>query len=160
MKKVAIILDAQRKEDPMTKQMVRLLEEAFAVRQYQTTLVCLEADGSNRQMNALMEEQKPEILCSLDMAGFEASTLTETFYYNICTAKQMHIVLHEKKWRDYQSGEFALNLYLFLPGETVKWQRAFPDIPNLYGYEAFDGSEKDRQTLDHMIQIFLQDITC
>lgn len=159
MKTAAIVLDGRTKGNAMLRHIAELLEKQYAQRQYKTVVCNLEQGTENLQLNALVEEQKPDVLCSLDMAGFSAETLTETFYYNICTAKQMHIVLHENAWKIYQAGEFALNLYLFLPGETSKRRKAFPDVPNLYGYEAFDGSGKDQTTLDGMIETFLRDIT-
>lgn len=121
-----------------------------------------EKDGFTVEMFYIKDVMKPdeywekyedpgwEYICTLDMAGFQISTILGGPRYNIMPAKQIHIVINEKIFAFYQDMEFALNLYMFVP-DTMRGgclEELF--IPNLSYYKPFElkkGSAGDKQEL-------------
>lgn len=98
-------------------------------------------------------DQGWEYICTLDMAGFQISTVLGCPRYNIMSAKQIHIVIDRKCFWLYQEASFALNLYLFMP-ETMREDRLEElFIPNLYYYKPFELKEGNGQDRDELLRI-------
>lgn len=96
-----------------------------------------------------------EYICTLDMAGFQISTVLGGPRYNIMPAKQIHIVIDEDAFALYQDMNFALNLYLFMPETMRKYCLEELFIPNLSYYQPFElieDSARDRETLLQILE--------
>ena len=103
----------------------------------------------------------PDYLITLDMAGFQLNSLTNSFFYNLRRAKQMHLVLDERFLPLYDKGQFALNMYLFLPECEINWKERYPDIINLFTYRRFDNNEEEiRKKIESMIDYVISDSHC
>lgn len=57
----------------------------------------------------------PDVIVSLDMAGFQFKTLLENYYYNILPIRQLHLIMDVEKWSEYSDKDFAINLFLYVP---------------------------------------------
>lgn len=156
MKKTVIVLDQREYKGEQNKKLAEALKRVWELKECETEVHILKKDGDQAALIPALENV--DFICTLDMAGFDITTMTETFYYNICIAKQMHIIVHEKEWKKYESGEFALNMYFFFPGEQEKLRKRYEQILDLYGYEAFDGSEADEKKMEDMVSLFLEDV--
>ena len=75
---------------------IKYLEQIYATMEFETVIAILQKGDDSFQLAELLMAERPEIICSLDMAGFDLDTLLETYYYNICCAKQMHIIMNQQ----------------------------------------------------------------
>ena len=157
MKKVVIVLDQRVHNNEHNKSLADVLKKIWGVKECEAVIHVLKKDSDQASLIQALEEA--DYICTLDMAGFDITTMTETYYYNICMAKQMHIIVHEKEWKKYENGEFALNMYFFFPGEQDKLRKRYEQILDLYGYETFDGTQSDEKKLDAMVSLFLADVS-
>lgn len=155
-KKAVIIIDQRVLINEQNRLLADSLKRIFEEKECDASVYILKKDTDHGAFINLLNSVN--YICTIDMAGFDTDTMTETFYYNICIAKQMHIIVHEKEWKKYESGEFALNMYFFFPGEQEKLRKRYEQILDLYGYEAFDGSEADEKKMEDMVSLFLKDV--
>ena len=73
------------------------------------------SDASKRnRLEAFVSEQKPDLLVSYNLAGFEKCTLTDSLLYNLMDCRQFHIIkksgLPNEKYLDKLR---SINLFLF-----------------------------------------------
>ena len=157
MKTVTIIYETNVQNKAFKEKLVSAMEELFRERNLKVTRMEMIPGTDSRTYSAPLENNTPDFLCTLDMAGFQIGTLQEVPFYDICRAKQMHIVLDEGYFKLFADKPFALNLYMFIPGNTEKLRKVYPDVPNLFGYPGFSGNSSDKSTLERIIDLVLKE---
>lgn len=158
MKKIAIIYDKKSFDNGLIQHCVDILFDIWKSYDGEVIKYVIDDNTSVTGFYDWIEECKPDYLCSLDMAGFSIDTLTGNRYYNICFAKQIHIITYKKIWEYYADEAFALNLYFFLPGDTEDLRKKHPNVPNMYGYQKFEKNNNDEVILRNIVRIALEDI--
>lgn len=100
-----------------------------------------------KEVNALarkLTNLKDEYIFTIDMAGFQVSTFLGTHAYNMVSAKQIHLILDERKMDKYGISEVALNLYIFLDKRKTDCDSKYSHIPNLHFYRSFECDERGK----------------
>lgn len=132
-----------------------IIREYFERNGFTVELLCIESSMRADECWRKCSDPGLEYICTLDMAGFQMSTVLGGPMYNIVYAKQIHIVIDGNTFALYQDWDFALNLYLFMP-ETMRGDsldKLF--IPNLSYYKPFElteGSDGDRAELLRILE--------
>lgn len=130
-----------------------VIKEYFERDGFVVEMFCIKSVMTPDEYGGKFADQGWEYICTLDMAGFQISTVLECPRYNIMSAKQIHIVIDRECFLLYQDASFALNLYLFMP-ETMREERLEElFIPNLYYYKPFELKEGSIQDRDELLRI-------
>lgn len=135
MRKVMLVYENVKQEK--YAKLLKQIELVFQDLDMEVTYLCFEYGRPELHFSALLSKEI-DYICTLDMAGFAVDTLLDTPAYNMITAKQIHIVVDEAVMSLYGKFDMALNLFLFLPGETAKWQEQYPHIPGINTYSQFE----------------------
>lgn len=78
--------------------------------------------------------KNPDYLATIDMVGFERTTLLEGSVYNLLHAKQLHLLTGDcGQYEELLQREYAINLFFFSDREeTVRdWEKRYPGLPHL-----------------------------
>ena len=134
--------------------LINTIEEYFTKKGMTVEKFCIENEMGPEKYWSKYADPEWAYICTLDMAGFQISTILGEPRYNIMSAKQIHIVINEDIFSLYRHMEFALNLYLFMP-DTMRGS-CLEDlfIPNLSYYKPFESkkySKKDRRELIRLL---------
>lgn len=163
MSKVLIVY-----EEEVERSYKRLREQLSALwleRGLATEEVCIVNGGNPKEYNDKILAADVKYICTFDMSGFQLGTLLEQPAYNICVAKQMHIILREEYFRLYADNDFALNLFFYVPGSAAYWKKKYPHVLHFSGYEDFNlnsknetQNRKDKKTLEGIVEEFLKEV--
>lgn len=98
---------------------------------------------SHKEMNRIASDLQrigADVLISIGMAGFEMSTLLDSFLYNILPAKQLHLLIDEQELHTFTDRQFALNLFVAIPGqdEMKTLIKSTTQIPNLIVHPKYE----------------------
>lgn len=129
------------------------IKEYFEQGGYATTIFYIEGVMEPEEYWEKFADLTWDYICTLDMAGFQISTVLGGPRYNIMPAKQIHIVINEDAFALYQDMNFALNLYLFVPETMRKYHLEELFIPNLAYYRPFELTEGSAKDGEKLIQI-------
>lgn len=80
----------------------------------------------------------PDLLISLNLEGFDMSTLTGGFAYNLLKLRQLHLLLdHSSINSSIFSKPLSLRMEFICPNENeaVKIAEKYPDIPSIHSFE-------------------------
>lgn len=130
-----------------------------AWKDYQVEIIEQHIDGDKRAQDyvSVWDEEKPDFMCSFDMAGFQLETLAGGASYNLYPIIQLHIVKEADFMLLYGKEDFALNLNLFLPRNGTEWEEKYEHIPNLYTYEPLKGDETDYEKIKEMVSFVVSE---
>ncbi len=135
MSKVVIVYEEEVEES--YKELRKQLASVWLERGLSVEEVCILDGGNSKGYNDKIQATDVKYICTLDMAGFQLGTLLEQPAYNICVAKQMHIILREEYFGLYAGNEFALNLFFYVPGSAAYWKKKYPHVLHFSSYEDF-----------------------
>lgn len=135
MSKVVIVYEEEVEES--YKELRGQLATLWQERNLNIEEVCIVNGGSPKEYNDKLMAKDVKYICTLDMSGFQLGTLLEQPAYNICVAKQMHIILREEYFGLYADNEFALNLFFYVPGSAAYWKKKYPHVLHFSSYEDF-----------------------
>lgn len=153
--------DTVEKYDLLIKHIVATYEEkGFTVEE-----ISIENGTRTGLYAQKISKSNAKYVCVLDLAGFQIPTLTGNNLYTITTAKQLHILINEAVLSLYGQDDFALNLFLFVPGKLDKWTKKYPHIPNIEEYEKLERDasdrillfEKNKQLIEYMIDYVIKE---
>lgn len=66
-----------------------------------------------------IRSQRPDLLITTDLAGFEQCTLADNISYNLLDCKQIHLLLHEKLPNEpYLKGQLSIAMFFYCAGDT------------------------------------------
>lgn len=158
MKKILLVIDFKKRENRFINHVADLFEKEMMEYEADTKRCVLKTEADLALIGQEVEDWKPQIICTFDMAGFEQLTLTETYYYNICTAKQMHVIVNDNSFADYRDGEYAMNLYMCIPRGCKYAETMRERILNVWEYPAFRGIDSDGDIAKTLVQRFMNEI--
>ncbi len=96
-------------------------------------IVCLQyAPGEPRDLIGEIRAFHPELLITIDLAGFEQCTLTDNISYNLLDCKQLHLLLHENLPNEpYLSGQLSIAMFFYCAGDSYcdKLMAKYPHLP-------------------------------
>jgi len=163
MSKVLIIYEEEVEQS--YKKLREQLASLWRERGLDTEEVCIVNGGNPKEYNDKILAQNVKYICTFDMSGFQLGTLLEQPAYNICVAKQMHIILREEYFGLYADGEFALNLFFYVPGSAAYWKKKYPHVLHFSGYDEFKLNSnnetqnmKNKGTLEEIVEEFLREV--
>lgn len=79
-----------------------------------------------------IRNEKPDLLISYDLAGFELTTLTDGLSYNLIDCRQIHIVSDDKLSNENRLNEvMSINMFFFTKkrGSMAYLKEHYPGIP-------------------------------
>lgn len=123
--------------------LVSMIKDVMSEYEVKTTELYFEEKEVNtlaRKLTTLNDD----FIFTIDMAGFQASTFLGTHAYNMVSAKQIHLVLDERKMDKYGMNEMALNLYIFLDEGKINCDSKYSHIPNLHFFQSFECNERGK----------------
>lgn len=86
----------------------------------------------SRDLIGDIKKKAPELLITIDLAGFERTTLTDAVAYNLLDCKQMHVIRQEApKNEKYLAKPLSIAMFFYCIGkerETYLTKR-YPNIP-------------------------------
>lgn len=138
MKKAVIVCS---EEDHKYSVLIKFIAEEFSCRDFETKSLCIRSDDSKNKYSAFLKNDDADYICTLDMAGFWLDTLLEASFYNILTAKQLHIIINQESLAPYRNKEFALNLFFTVPGTVGEYRKEYPYILNIDEYPPLERDE-------------------
>lgn len=141
MKKNFLVCEYENKDQ--YEDLIRMIKDVMSEYEVETSEYFFEKRNVNDLARKLMN-LKDDFLVTIDMAGFQVSTFLGTHAYNMVSAKQIHIVLDDKKMEKYATNEMALNLYVFLDEKRGKMVSTYSHIPNLNFYPGFERDDSGR----------------
>ncbi len=78
--------------------------------------------------------QRPEVLITVDLPGFEQRTLTDNISYNLLDCKQLHFLLHENlRNESYLAGQLSIAMFFYCAGDALynRLAQRYPYLPYL-----------------------------
>ena len=97
--KVVIVYDGQKWQEHL--QFSCILRQICEEEGYEVALVDLANIQAGYEKKKMIVSHKPDLLVTLDLAGFEMRTLAEKATYNVMPYRMAHILLH--KYAEYQT---------------------------------------------------------
>lgn len=96
---------------------------------------CLQyvAEEQTDVIGEIMSRQ-PELLITVDLPGFEQSTLTDNIAYNLLNCKQLHLLLHDNLSNEsYLGRPLNIAMFFYCVGDAYYdyLLRKYPDLPYL-----------------------------
>ena len=156
MKKAMIVCD--KKKQGKYKFILNALEQIFKEKSFEVKSIFFgELNEQNHISFTEIKEYNADYICTLDMAGFQMNTLLECSRYNLLYAKQIHIVVGEQCFVEYAEGQFALNLFVFLPNSAIEWKKRYPHIPNIVAYDKLDLKKVNKETLNSIVEYVISE---
>lgn len=156
MGKVVIVYN---EEDEKYSVLIKLVVEEFSSRNFETESLCIRNDDSKNKYTSFLQNAGADYICTLDMAGFWLDTLLEMPFYDILTAKQLHIIINQERLDSWRVKEFALNLFFVVPGAVREWKKEYPYILNIDGYPPFETDEEngilDSETNKEIVKLII-----
>lgn len=142
MQKILLVYEEMEKDN--YADVCIMLEEILNELGMQTERLCIVMGEPTQKYVEKMQSREFDYICSLDMAGFQISTLLDIPAYNIIPAKQIHIVVDERIMSLCEKMEMALNLYLYIPKHMKHGKLNLSHLPNLKKYETLEKNQKGR----------------
>ncbi len=134
MEKPVLILFREQDCDKK-RRLIQALCEAWEKRGYQTEKIAVrERPAPGEDWFSAVRRQNPDYLATIDMVGFERTTLLEGSVYNLLHAKQLHLLTGDcGQYEELLQREYAINLFFFSDREeTVRdWEKRYPGLPHL-----------------------------
>ena len=98
-------------------------------------VTCLCEDGGTiKSIQRKVKELSPDILITVDLEGFEQSTLTDNISYNLLDCKQIHFILNRNLPNErYLEKPLSMAMFFYCTdNEYCKYLlEKYPDIPYL-----------------------------
>ena len=133
--------------------LIDIIREYFEQAGLAVSLFCMEDGMEQGSCQETFSDAEWKYICTLDMAGFQISTVLGGPRYNLMPAKQIHVVISEESFARYPDTEFALNLYLFLPDTMRGSLSEKVYIPNLSYYEPFTMKRDSASDKEKLLRI-------
>lgn len=134
MEKPVLILFREQDCDKK-RRLIQALCEAWEKKGYQTEKISVrERPARGEDWFSAVRRQNPDYLATIDMVGFERTTLLEGSVYNLLHAKQLHLLTGDcGQYEELLQREYAINLFFFSDREeTVRdWEKRYPGLPHL-----------------------------
>lgn len=138
MSKSVIIYESEDAED--FEYLIECLRRMLKDRNEDTEEICImPGEASSHYAELICDEAIGEIY-TLDMAGFQVSTIMGGPAYNVLAAKSMHIIIHNVEiWDYFRTQDMALNLFFCLPAQNDDFNTnvRFPNTRNAAFYRSF-----------------------
>lgn len=93
-----------------------------------------EDSGAIKSIQRKVKELSPEVLITVDLAGFEQRTLTDNISYNLLDCKQIHFILNRNLPNErYLEKPLSISMFFYCQdNEYCKYLlEKYPDIPYL-----------------------------
>lgn len=133
---IRAVVVAGNKEE--AKQLADRLAQAFA------GCVVFEWLPLTRDMMGDIKRKAPDLLITLDLAGFDRTTFTDGVAYNLLDCKQLHLLLREGLEQEtLLKKPLSIAMFFACAGETYAGylRRNYPDIPWLEVLTEGEGAE-------------------
>lgn len=79
-----------------------------------------------------IRKENPDLLVTLDLAGFDRTTFTDGVAYNLLDCKQVHLILHENLDNEkYLAKPLSIAMFFGVAGETYGKEllNKYPEMP-------------------------------
>jgi hypothetical protein len=93
-----------------------------------------EETAPKRNLFSRVKELQPDVLITVDLLGFEQSTLTDNISYNLLDCKQIHLLLNEKNNKEhFLNKQLSISMFFYCLGDTYYdyLSTAYPNLPYL-----------------------------
>lgn len=128
---------------------------------------CLQyTSGGQRDVVGEIMSRQPDLLITVDLPGFEQSTLTDNIAYNLLSCKQLHLLLHENLPNEsYLGRPLNIAMFFYCTGDAYYdyLLRRYPDLPYLKKLPEWQAGadrqaeEKNAEILHAVFQEMLQE---
>lgn len=132
-------------------------------------VTCLQyTPGERRDIVGEIKALRPDLLITIDLAGFEQCTLTDNISYNLLDCKQLHLLLHENLPNEpYLKGQLSIAMFFYCAGDAYYNEliRKYPNMPYLKKLpdwqDKTDGQAQERnaETLHEAFREVLRECT-
>ena len=115
------------------------------------------ASGERRDIIGEIKSLHPDLLITVDLAGFEQCTLTDNISYNLLDCKQLHLLLHENLPNEpYLAGQLSIAMFFYCAGDAYydALLRRYPNLPWLKKLPGWQNGA-DKLTGNHNGEILL-----
>ena len=112
------------------KQFAEMLEQEGNIET--SCLAC--SSKKQRDITSAVKSLHPELLITVDLAGFEQRTLTDNISYNLLDCKQLHLLFHENLPNEkYLSKQLSIAMFFYCAGDTYYEYlcKLYPHVPYL-----------------------------
>lgn len=164
MKKALVVYSEEEKG--RYSELISMLQDVLMNASLPTEVISIKKGENSLVYTKRFSDESVLYICTIDMAGFQMNTLLETPVYNIMRAKQIHIIVDSLYIDIEQWKEWALNLYLCISEDEIKWREKCSHIPNVLTYSALECDSQKRvlknnsnlEKLTRLFQEFEKDI--
>ena len=122
-------------------------------------VTCLQyTPGERRDIVGEIRALHPDLLITVDLAGFEQCTLTDNISYNLLDCKQLHLLLHENLPNEpHLKGQLSIAMFFYCAGDAYYDEliRKYPNMP--YLKKLPDWQDKTAETLYEAFQEVLRE---
>lgn len=138
-------------------------ENVCAVRQFVELLhrkkdmeiisICL-SDQKKGDFISEIKTLHPDLLITVDLQGFEQSTLTDSVSYNLLDCKQLHLLLHERLSNElYLDRQLSIAMFFYCVGNSYYeyLKRRYTGLPYLKMLPGWQ-TDADKDAIDKNVE--------
>lgn len=106
-----------------------------------------------------LHELRPDMLVTVNLAGFELTTLCKGIFYNTLNCKSLHLLTERHLKNEYLlAKQLSISMFFYCQGEHyyTYLKNTYPDIPYLGLMKPMGVDKKNEYKMSFILEIFSQ----
>ena len=128
--KIAVVSNQNKENISGFEHFIKMLEQEYILE----ISYILSAPKKKKDIISEVKALHPDLLITVDLAGFEQCTLTDNISYNLLDCKQLHLLFHENLPNEqYLNKQLSIAMFFYCMGNTYYeyLRKQYPNLPYL-----------------------------